>query len=296
MLADKYQSSFFACSNDFILFENNKIKKHWGKSINLSEVENKEIVAIISDNSSLYYLYYGNKNEILFGCRTDLEKIELGSLQISNQIFVNEKSFINLSPTIIKAYPGISYMNLLKYIVAFEKKYIDEKFIKENEQFKYLYIDDYMFGLHQNGNLMVVGAQGEVNNKISENVENLISVTTNATQDFCLVMYQAENNIKVCNIFDNTSVCLDENSHNVKKGIISTDGMLIVLLFDDSKAKLYELRSENDKLYYKNIVCDLLEDLSGKIKDIAIRADNMVGLLLDNSEIRELSLNGVDKQ
>lgn len=93
----KKESKLFACCNDFISYQNEKMETRYGNSIDLTEIKNKNILTLVCCKEELYYLE-NTETGILFGCKTNLNQIKNRLFSISNDIFVDKEYFQKFAP------------------------------------------------------------------------------------------------------------------------------------------------------------------------------------------------------
>ncbi len=292
----KKESKLFACCNDFISYQNEKMQTRDGNSVDLTEFKNKNILTLVCCKEELYYLE-NTETGILFGCKTNLNQIKTKLFSISNDIFVDKEYFQKFASIIRKNYPGISYNNVLKYFIALRLDYIDENFIKDNEQFVSLIISKTLIGLCKNGDLKLIDYSDkekngtEINVKVAEKVNRLI--TANYNYDFYGILIVFDKIIKVYDVYKNYYYEFRKENkikiNNVKDGVLSSDGKYVVLLFDDGKARLYKQKISDKGIFYGETVCDLLKKLT-EICDIAINNNDVVGLLDNKNNLNKLNL------
>lgn len=296
MIGEKYmcevkkESILFTCCDDFIRFQNGEIKKLYGNSIDLTEIQDKNILTLICKKEELYYLE-NTDTGILFGCKTNLNKIETKFFSIPNDIFVNKEYFQEIAPFIENNYPGISYNNILKYIVALKLSYIDEYFIVNNEQFISLIVSKTLIGLSKNGDLTIINYSEDQNKIIAKEAKTVIA--ENYNNDFYGIIVEFDKEIKVYDVYENIWYKFSKNDgvkfNDVKEGVLSSDGKYVVLLFDDGKAKLYKQKMSDEEIVYEETVCDFLQELT-QISDIAINNNDIVGLLDNKNNLNSLKL------
>lgn len=294
----KKEYKLFACCNDFISYQNEKMETRYGNSIDLTEIKNKNILTLVCCKEELYYLE-NTETGILFGCKTNLNQIKNRLFSISNDIFVDKEYFQKFAPLIRKNYPGIFDNNTLKYLVALRLGYIDENFIIDNEQFVSMIVSKTLIGLCKNGDLKLIDysdnekSETEINVKIAEKVNRLIAANYN-NFDFYGILVEFDKEIKVYDVYENVCYKFSKNDgvkfNDVKDGVLSSEGKYVVLLFDDGTARLYKQKISDKEIFYEEIVCDLFKKLT-KICDIAINNKNDVGLLYDKNKLEVLKLN-----
>lgn len=215
-------------------------------------------------------------------------------------IFLWTKNIFKNSLLLIrKNYPGIFDNNTLKYLVALRLGYIDENFIIDNEQFVSMIVSKTLIGLCKNGDLKLIDysdnekSETEINVKIAEKVNRLIAANYN-NFDFYGILVEFDKEIKVYDVYENSCYKFSKNDgvkfNDVKDGVLSSEGKYVVLLFDDGTARLYKQKISDKEIFYEEIVCDLLKNLT-QICDIAISNKDDVGLLYDKNKLEVLKLN-----
>lgn len=294
----KKEIRLFACCDDFILFQsektqNEKIETRYGNSIDLTEIKNKNVLTFICNKEEFYYLK-NTDTGILYGCKTNLKKVENEALSSLNDILEKSENenFQKLAPFIKKNYPGISYNNILKYFIALRLGYIDENFIIDNEQFVSMILSKALIGLCKNCDLAIIDYRNNKNKIVAKEVKSVIA--ENYNYNFYGIIVKFDKGVKVYDVHKNSYYEFSENDsgefYNVKDGVLSSDGKYVVLLFDDGKARLYKRKMSDKGIFYEGMVCDLLKTLT-KICDIAINNKDDVGLLYDKNKLKVLELN-----